>query len=375
MKYIIKCLLSIIKIFFDCNIKNKFNYTLPKLLLLILTGAIMHAQDLKLILPSDGKIYYSGRVDFTDEEAVKYSWSGVNFSFVFKGKKLILLFDDGYNDYEVFMDGKYYKTIETTTFKKKYEILSSTTNEIHYFKVVKRTEVALGVFKGLLVDNEGKLLENQYRPSRKFEFIGDSITCGYGIEATSPTTPNSRKYQNFTKTYAYLLSEMLDADYHVVAISGKGLVRNYGDPKDSSTDPLPFFYKRTFQGIDDEWDFNKWQPDVVFIALGENDFSTSPVPSGEKYYIAYKNFIKLIRNNYPASKIVMICTMSGRDIYRETLKESYLKLSKELKDIYHFEFPLVQANEWGCDNHPNYLAHKRFAEELVEFVKFSFKTN
>ncbi|MEJ5285517.1 MAG: SGNH/GDSL hydrolase family protein [Brevinematales bacterium] len=329
----------------------------------------MHAQDLKLILPSDGKIYYSGRVDLTDEEAVKYSWSGVNFSFVFSGKKLTLLFDDGYNDYEVFMDGKYYKTIETTTFKKKYEIFSSTTNEKHNFKIVKRTEVALGVFKGLLVDNEGKLLENQYNPSRKFEFIGDSITCGYGIEATSPTIPNSRKYQNFTKTYAYLISEMLNADYHVVAISGKGLVRNYGEPKDFSTDPLPFYYKRTFQGIDDEWDFSKWQPDVVFIALGENDFSTSPVPSGEKYYIAYKNFIKLIRNNYPASKIVMICTMSGRDIYRETLKESYLKLSKELKDIYHFEFPLVQANEGGCDNHPNYLAHRRFAEELVEFVR------
>ncbi|MCX7821332.1 MAG: hypothetical protein N2258_06620, partial [Brevinematales bacterium] len=68
-------------------------------------------------------------------------------------------------------------------------------------------------------------------------------------------------------------------------------------------------------------------------------------------------------------KIVLICTMSGREIYRTTLKETYLKLSKEINNLYYFEFPVVQSNEWGCDSHPNYLAHRRFAEGLAEMVK------
>lgn len=339
--------------------------------LLILKAAYMYTENLKFISPLNEKINFSGRVDLSDNETAKYSWSGVNFSFIFYGKNLILEFNDGYNDYEIFMDGKYFKTIETTTFKKKYEIFSSNKEEKHHFKVVKRTEAiyGIGVFKGMWVDIDAELLENEKNYKIKFEFIGDSITCGYGIEANLPDIPNSRKYENFTKTYAYLISETFSAEYHVVAISGKGLVRNYGENKRESLDPLPFYYKRTLQGIDfDDWNFNNFQADIVFIALGENDFSTSPEAESKKYYEEYKKFISLIRKNYPSSKIIMICTVSNREIYRKTLQETYKKISQEFKNIYYFEFPFTKNEELGCDSHPNYLAHQRFAYALKNFL-------
>ncbi len=341
-------------------------------IILTLGVNIMSAENLKLILPTEEKINFCGRIDSTEKDVVKYSWSGVSFSFLFYGKELVLIFEDGYNDYEVFMDGKYLKTIETTTFKKKYKVFSSEKKEKHYFEIVKRTgaNYGIGVFKGILVDDEAVILDNPKNYNLKFEFIGDSITCGYGIEADSPTIPNARRYENFTKTYAYLLSKMLNAEYHAIAISGKGLVRNYAEPKEFSLDPLPTYYKRTLQGIDvDDWNFNNFLPDVVFIALGENDFSTIPYPKEELYFTKYKEFVSLIRKNYPKSKIVMICTISSREIYRNTLSRIHKRLLNEFNNLYYFEFPSLQNNELGCDSHPNYLANKRFADELYKFGK------
>ncbi len=330
----------------------------------------MNSEEMKFISPTDKRIIYSGRIDFSDD-IIKYSHSGVSFSFLFEGKRLILAFQDGYNDYEIFMDGKYFKTIETITFKKKYEIFSSANREKHLFKIVKRTEgsYGIGIFNGIYIDNEGQILDLKKDYKYRFEFIGDSITCGYGVEATSPTTPNSRKYENFTKTYAYLLSEMLDAEYHVVAISGKGLVRNYGESSKYSNDPLPVYYERTLQSLPyNDWNFTSFIPDIVFIALGENDFSTEPVPDAENYYKEYKKFLTLIRKNYSDSKIVMICTISSRKIYKDTLKNTYDRLKKEFSGIYYFEFPVVQNDELGCDSHPNYIAQEKFAISLYKFL-------
>ena len=56
------------------------------------------------------------------------------------------------------------------------------------------------------------------------EFIGDSITCGYGIEAKAGGELFDTGTENFEKTYAYLSSKELNFDYSVVCYSGCGLI-------------------------------------------------------------------------------------------------------------------------------------------------------
>ena len=44
------------------------------------------------------------------------------------------------------------------------------------------------------------------------EFIGDSITCAYGVEGQSSSEPFKTSTENFMKSYAYLTAQKLNAD-------------------------------------------------------------------------------------------------------------------------------------------------------------------
>ncbi len=59
------------------------------------------------------------------------------------------------------------------------------------------------------------------------EFIGNSITCGYGIEAGSKFMHFSDSNENHYYTYAGIAAHRLNAESMAVARSGIGTYRNY----------------------------------------------------------------------------------------------------------------------------------------------------
>ena len=73
------------------------------------------------------------------------------------------------------------------------------------------------------------------------EFIGDSITCGYGIDlpVKDPETgkPNSFSTvsEDASKTYAFQIAEMFGADVNFFSGSGYGIWCNYGGGRDNIT--------------------------------------------------------------------------------------------------------------------------------------------
>jgi hypothetical protein len=83
------------------------------------------------------------------------------------------------------------------------------------------------------------------RPARRIEFIGNSITCGYGVLSDSSNCHFSPQTEDAGMSYAAILSRRLHADYHLVAYSGKGMVRNYGDKNKTSVNPMLSLYDRT----------------------------------------------------------------------------------------------------------------------------------
>ena len=65
--------------------------------------------------------------------------------------------------------------------------------------------------------------------TRRLEFIGDSITAGYGAEAAAPCHP-SVQTNDYVLTWAHLLCQALDAECYTEAYSGSGVIFSYPDP-------------------------------------------------------------------------------------------------------------------------------------------------
>ena len=82
----------------------------------------------------------------------------------------------------------------------------------------------------------------------KLLVIGDSISCGYGVEGAYPCTW-SASTENVLDSYATLVADAVDAEVIVTAWSGKGVVRNVGDITPTSVDPMPVYYNRTLGNV------------------------------------------------------------------------------------------------------------------------------
>ena len=84
--------------------------------------------------------------------------------------------------------------------------------------------------------------------SRKIEFIGDSITCGYGIEGVCNVDVFNTPQENPFKNYALRTAKALDADYQLVSWSGIGLISDWIPPERDTPDEtvlMPQLYPYT----------------------------------------------------------------------------------------------------------------------------------
>lgn len=200
--------------------------------------------------------------------------------------------------------------------------------------------------------------------------IGDSITAAYGVDGVNPCT-YSASTQNFLHSYAFLVAESLGADLHTVAWSGKGVVRNYGDPNPTSTDPMPAFYNRTFAPIsiaDDSknyWDPNAYTPDVVLVMLGSNDYSTTPVPSDEDFVNGLISFLNLITSDYPTAAVAAMCAPRNHgnqciniQTAADATGSTYVGMNSSL---------YVEPD--GCDSHPSIATQQNIAEVVIPVVQ------
>ena len=94
----------------------------------------------------------------------------------------------------------------------------------------------------------GAVVPSPWPYSHRIEFIGDSLTCGYGIEGAKATCGFAGDPESAFSTYAMTASRDLDAAAHVICFSGKGVHQNYGG---DLNEPMPVLYPRTLTGSAD----------------------------------------------------------------------------------------------------------------------------
>lgn len=326
------------------------------------------------IPPTDPNIRYIGRVDFSNPLRPAFDWPAVTIEAIFEGTAVDVLLEDGRNSYNVTLDGEQF-VLQTRTGQTVYPLGAGLAEGRHTVRLTKRTEPLIGtaVFLGFQLDPGRGLAPLPPAPPRRIEFIGDSITTGYGNEGATATCDFSAATENGEMTYAAMTARQLNAEYAVIAYSGLGIVRNYNDVEKTSRGTMYTLFQQTLANERNAlWDFGRWTPDAVVINLGTNDFSTTPHPEGEVFLDGYTNLIGFVRSRYPQAHIFAVAGPVMADPAAAMIQSAVAQVRQMLNDErVHYvalEDTLLRPDDYGCDWHPNVSGHKKMADQLVPAV-------
>ena len=325
----------------------------------------------------DPDIQFIGRFDLTTPAAPAFDWSYSCISAKFQGTSCSVKLGGISKYFDLYIDGVKTGSLKSTNGGLETLPVASGLNDgVHTVALYRRDEASKGLntFQGFVLDSGKALVAPDARPCRKLEFIGDSFTCGYGDEAALGTT-FSYATENAAITYAAQMARHYNADCAVTAWSGKGMVRNYGAPTQTSPDPMPYYYGRTCGSVaTNNYSFT-WQPDVVVVALGINDFSTTPYPSQAQYCGGYSNFVKTLRGHYPRADI--ICTyLSSMGGNASSYIQAVVNTSGDSK--VHFasvSYTLLNPSDLGTDYHPNASGQTKIANAFIPVFDRIMGTN
>ena len=210
------------------------------------------------------------------------------------------------------------------------------------------------------------MLEKPSAKSRKIEFIGDSITCGYGDLASLGESFTTAK-EDGMQTYAAFAAENLGADFNVFCASGYGVIRDNGG---STTELIPPIYSiaNPFVNKTSLWNFNSFVPDVIVINLGTNDYAGGANPTD--FIAGVENFTALVRQKNPNAEIVWA---SGLHLYGYTnyVEQAVNTINLTDPKVQFVEFTVQDGalNGYGGDGHPNVASHKTAGDELTTALK------
>jgi lysophospholipase L1-like esterase len=322
----------------------------------------------------DPNIEYIGRFDFSNPKSVRFDWPGVQIITRFEGTSCSVKLKDGNNDYNVFIDGKLHKIFKTTA-DTIYVLANGLANKVHTLLLTKRTEGLFGTaaFEGFILDGGKELVIPDNESIRKIEFVGDSYFTGFGIEGDSPDCLFSRETENSYLSFGPQLARKLNADYSLIAISGSGVTKNYGDSLRTSEFPLPNYYNKSCMNDSLLWDFSKWRPDAVVVRLGRNDYWQKPHPKREMFKAAYLKLIKEIRIHYPKAQIFALCFPFRKDPHCDYINSVVNELKQKNGDKkVHFIRVDIKFNpyrDFGCEKHPNRFGHQKIAEFLEPIIR------
>lgn len=329
------------------------------------------------ISSDDSHIVYMGRVSKSIPQTIRFTYPGVSIYANFEGTSLQMKAKQGSGSFMVEIDNELPYRInfaETDSILTLAEGLPEGIHRVRVMYVIEGYELK-PEFKGFYLDNGCRLAEAPVLPARRIEFIGNSITCGYGVESENPSDPFTYETENHFYTYAARTARALNAQHLVVARSGIGVYRNYGAPRSGSKDCMPAMYNQVlFTDSTELWDFARYTPDVVCVNLGTNDVSLDDYDV-DSLTEGYRSFLKKLRKVYPQSKLVLLTGSMMNGTPLEDVKKAMDTVVREMnargdREVYRFDMsPQTGSLGIGASYHPSMRQHQKMASELTAYLK------
>jgi hypothetical protein len=329
---------------------------------------------------------YEGRVEKLQNNSVVLIGTASSVSFNFTGNECAITLQsvDSYehhNYVSLVLDGKYIGKVRVEKGDaQSFPVKITSNKKVHTLGIYKTTEAHSGGV--LFVGTTAKLTSITAKKKKKIEFIGDSITCGAASDPSDIPCDKGEYLDHHNGYYAYgpVLSREIGVDYLMSSVSGIGMYRNWNDEnKDEAI--MPDVYENLYLTKDaskPKYDF-AFQPNIISIALGTNDFSGGDgkkerLPfNAEKYVSNYITFIKMLYKHNPKVQIVITNSpmVNGERaiVFEDCLNKvkAAFDADKTRKPILIFKFKPMTPK--GCSGHPDIADHKVLADEYAPFLK------
>ncbi|MCD7771330.1 MAG: GDSL-type esterase/lipase family protein [Oscillospiraceae bacterium] len=344
-------------------------------------------------LPTEKYVKKLGRTEQVDEGLwLAYSGSGAEFTFNGTKATVTILGDDTINSEDwnsvpriaIYVNDELVVDEMLMEESTSFTVFESEEAEDCVIRIIKLSETGNStcVIGSIEVEAFGAIKPTEDK-EYTIEFVGDSITCGYGVDAEDQNSSFSTRTENASKSYAYLTAQLLDADYSLVSKSGHGIISGYtSDGTIQSWGVMSQFYEcfgsgsGTVNGVTPdsvEWDFKNNPVDLVVINLGTNDYSYtgSDADKQNEYKTEYVEFIKQIRENNPDAYIICALGIMGNELY-PMVEEAVSEYVNETGDekVTSFEFDVQSSSDgYGADWHPSAVTQEKSAEALAEFIR------
>jgi len=316
-------------------------------------------------------IQYTGRIDFSNPLLPRFWAPGCYIKATFTGPDCQIVLNDeelwgkNHNYLEVVIDNNKPTRIQTTGKNNVIQVASGLSDGPHTLVVCKNTESNIGYLEMVGLKCKS-LLPGKVKPVRKIEFIGNSITCGAGSDASAVACGKGvwQDQHNAYMAYGPVTARMLNAQWHLTSVSGIGLIHSCCN----LTLTMPqVFDKVNLMNNTIQWDFSSYIPDVVTVCLGQND----GVQDSTVFCKAYVDFIGTLRLHYPKATIICLTSPMADNNLVKVMKVQLSAIVRAVNDkgdnnVYKYFFSKRYYH--GCDTHPDLSEHQEIAAELTAYI-------
>ncbi len=311
-----------------------------------------------------------------DGKGLYSQWPGMYYEARFNGTAVTIRLNDAVNRIKIYIDGKLADE-EQKPGDGDIELgpLPAGEHTVRLEKVSESQGDAMADFPGFFVTSAAAVLPAPPARARQIEFIGDSYTVGYGNTAGKRACTGDEIWAttDTQQGFGALTAKHYAAEYQINAVSGRGIVRNYNG---GGGDHLPTVYPYVLFDKLITYQDTAWQPQIIVIGLGTNDFST-PLNPGEKwptrdalhadYELSYTAFVKSIRARNPNAFFILMATDQADGEIQSEVKKVVAAVKAAGDSRIDF-VPMNGLTFGGCDWHPTTADDKAVSATLTAYI-------
>lgn len=356
----------------------------------------------RFLLPGNPCLQYEGRIDFGKEGGSLWTYPATSVKLRFRGSCLKAVVTNYHAYWDNFLgylvDGEEHcvklKESGVTCICLYGNEGKENFPEEHEILLFKRQDSCHMVqIHGFIGSGDLELLPCEPLPFRRIEVYGDSVSAGEVSEAVGycgqPDPEHNGEYSNSYYSYAWLTARKLGARLHDIAQGGIALMDGIGyfcepeqkgmesifdkvqyQPQILENSPVPLGAGDTREPL--QWDFSRYDPQVVILAVGQNDAYPHNF-CGEDYdgemavrwRQRYGELLRKLRSVRPHAHIICMTTILNHDPGWDRAIEEVCAGCGD-KKVHHF---LFGNNGRGTHGHIRRPEAEKMAEELSAYIE------